>query len=123
MIRSVYHIMVAVILLVGATSDGFAQQSRFGALAYSPSRGIDGYSFNYKSKAAAQQRAIKQCRSRAKDCRIVANFRGSCAALAVGRGLGWGVASGKGRTQVRSRALLACRQYTSGCRVQRAVCS
>lgn len=125
MLGKLYRIGATLLLLFAlGVPQGIAQGTAFGALAYSPSKGVDGYSFNYRTKSAAQARALQQCRARASGCRVVAFVRGGCIALAVGRVSGWGAASGASRPQAKSRAVSSCRKYgVGGCRVQRAVCS
>lgn len=122
MLRRIFRGISAIILVLAlGIPAGITQANAYGALAYSPSKGIDGYAFNYKSKSAAQKRAMQSCRVRG--CRVVASVRVGCAALAVGRKGGWGAGSGNGRSQAKSRAMTECRKYTSGCRVRRAMCS
>ena len=114
---------IGLILALGIPQ-GIAAQKSYGALAFSPSRGVDGYSFNFKTQSAAQRMALQQCKARARDCRVVANFSRGCAALAVGRQSGWGAGTGAGRAQARSKAISACRKFASGrCVIQRSVCS
>jgi serine/threonine-protein kinase len=124
MLACINRIVPAIVLMIAfAAPPAMAGPNSYGALAYSPSRGIDGYAFNFRTKSAAQSVALRNCRARASGCRIVASFRGGCAALAVGRKSGWGASRGNRRAEARSRAMSTCRQYGSGCRIQRTVCT
>ena len=58
-----------------------APRRSFGAIAYSVSSRAWGYSENYGSRAEAQTRALRECRTR--DCEVAAWFYNSCGALAA----------------------------------------
>lgn len=60
-----------------------------GALAHGDD-GRVGISYDFDHERAAEDRALAECGGR---CRVVATFRNSCAAIAVGRGGGFGWAS------------------------------
>jgi hypothetical protein len=109
--------ILAVILLM---LPGAAFAEEWGAIAYSPRTGADGYSHNYDSKSQAQNAAMSDCNP--SDCRIAVNFYNACGALAVGRG-GWGGDWGMTRGEAQSNAIAVCEQYANNCRVQRWVCS
>jgi len=95
----------------------------YGAIAYSPSNGVWGYSYDYGSRAAAERRAMRECRARGAGCRPVVWFRNACGALATGRGDAYGWAWNNSRAQARRRALRECRNRTTGCRLRVDVCS
>jgi serine/threonine-protein kinase len=113
---------IAVLVLSGFSSVAQADNVH-GAIAFSQRTGIDGYSYNYPSRHAAERRALRNCRAAAGDCAVVVNFYNACGALAVGRGNGYGVAWAPNRYQAQNKAMAACRAYTSRCRIQRWVCS
>lgn len=100
------------------------QQDLYGALAFSPSTGAHGYSFDYANRAAAERRAINECEKNAgsSDCQAVVWFHNACGALAVGDnayGSGWG-------TDMLYAALYAvesCEELTDNCKVIRWVCT
>ena len=91
-------------------------QDNYGAIAYSSSTGRYGYSYDFGSRAEAENYAISKCgRS---DCVVKVWFRNACGALAVGRrgALGWGWAGSRG--QAEGRALSECQSRASGCNVR-----
>ncbi len=92
----------------------------YGAIAYSPSTGDYGYSYDYSSRYSAEQNAISRCG--AYDCSSLIWFRNACGALAVGNN---GYGSGWGDTKYRAKreALKSCRRYSSGCSVRQWVCT
>ena len=114
-------ILAAAMAVAGAGSADAA--NIHGAIAFSQSTGLDGYSYNYPSRGGAEQRALKYCLPRAADCRIVIHFYNACAALAVGDGRGWGVAWAAKRDGAEGQALYNCSTHTTNCYVQRWVCS
>jgi hypothetical protein len=61
---------------------GGARRS-YGAIAYSPSSGRYGDSYNYASRAQAEARATRECGK--DDCVIAAWFYNQCGALATSR--------------------------------------
>jgi serine/threonine-protein kinase len=115
---------VAIAVLVLAGFSGAARADNvYGAIAFSQSTGIDGYSFNYPSRHAAERRALRNCRAAAGDCAVVVYFSNACGALAVGRGNGYGVGWAPKRRWAENKAMAACNAYTNRCRIQRWVCS
>ncbi len=95
----------------------------YGAIAYSPSSGVWGYSYNYGSRGSAQRRALRECRARGRGCRSVVWFRDACGALASGRGNAYGWSWNTSRAAARRRAMRECRARTGGCRIRVDVCS
>lgn len=55
----------------------------FAAIAYSESTGRHGFGVNYPTAALAAERARFECRKRASDCQVIAEFSKQCAALVV----------------------------------------
>jgi serine/threonine-protein kinase len=126
-------LLVLLLLAQGVTCPGAFSQSvkykivpprpsdRFGAIAYSASSGAWGTSYDYQTRAEAEQRALSRCAQG--DCQVRVWFRNACGALAVGRGncMGWGWASDKDEAQ--RKALNNCRQYGTGCSVKCWACT
>jgi serine/threonine-protein kinase len=116
--------MVAAVLVgfgaVLAPAGAVAQN--YGAIAYSPSTGADGWAFDYPSRAVAERNALQDCRKYADDCAIQLWFRDACGALAVGDN-GYGTGWGTDRRIAESYAIQTCRKYTSKCAVRRWVCT
>ena len=91
-------------------------QDNYGAIAYSSSSGRYGYSYDFGSRAEAENYAISKCgRS---DCVVKVWFRNACGALAVGQrgGLGWGWSGSRGGAE--DIALNECQAKTSACNVR-----
>ena len=93
-----------------------AEANNYGAIAYSPSTGASGRSWDYRSRAAAENAALNNWEQHAGDCQVLW-FRNACGAVAVGNGGGWGSAWGNTRRQAQNNAIRRCRQFTSGCRI------
>jgi len=108
-----------VVFLIGGIA---AQAQNFGAIAYSPSSGANGYSYDYGSRGGAQNRAMSECRKRARDCRIAIWFKNACGAVATGRN-GWGSGWGNDRNRAELEAIKSCNQHSGGCRIKVYACT
>lgn len=94
----------------------------FGAIAYSPSSGADGWSKDQPSRGAAQRAAVEGCKRHAEDCKPVVWFKNGCGALAVGgKAYGWGW--GKTQALADTEAMNACSKHAKSCKVTRKVCT
>ena len=100
-----------------------ASAASFGAIAFSQDTGAWGYSYKYRSRSAAERRALNECRGKGYGCRIIVWFRDACGALAVGRANAYGWGWDAVRSRARGRALAACRARSSGCQLRVDVCS
>ena len=89
-------------------------EDSFAAIAYSPKTGKFGYSYEYGSRAAANQAALKHVPE--PDAEIVAWTRNAYCALAKGDD-GYGAAWGDSAAQARANALAACAKHTTGGKV------
>jgi serine/threonine-protein kinase len=105
-----------------APSPPSAQGGNFGAIAYSPSTGANGWAYDYTSRGEAESIALTNCRKYANDCVIPVWFRNACGALATGP-KGYGSGWGTDRSIAEKYALQSCGQHSSGCTVQRWVCT
>jgi hypothetical protein len=92
----------------------------YGAIAFSPSSGADGYSYNFSSRSGAEEKALQEC---GRGCKVVIWFRNACAALAVGRGNGYGSYYAVDEEDAVEGAINECRKNTSNCGIKRQVCS
>jgi len=99
-----------------------AAQNNYGAIAYSPSTGADGWAYDYGSRAAAERAALSNCRSHADDCVVPIWFRNACGALPVGSD-GYGSGWGSNRRLAERFALRSCRKHTSDCGIKRWACT
>lgn len=98
----------------------------YAAIAYSPSTGTHGYSYNYGSRSSAESAALRNCK--AADARIVTWVHNGFCALAVGDdkscwGTGWSYGDGATNIYARNRALENCRNRTTGARIVLCICS
>jgi hypothetical protein len=95
---------------------GAQARDNYGAIAYSFSTGRYGYSYDWPSRAEAENYARSQCGIG--DCAVKVWFKNACGALAVGRGsaYGWGWAGSRG--QAEGSALSECQARSAGCRVR-----
>ncbi len=111
-----------VLLLVAflAYSAGACGADYYGAIAYSPSNGARGWSYDYATRGAAEQRAQSECAQHGSGCKVILWFRNACGALAIGSngyGSGWGSDEGL----ADQWAIKTCSQHTSNCKVVRRV--
>lgn len=98
-----------------ATTGAPATEDRYAAIAYSPSMRRWGTSWNHTDLNDAKFAALRQCPYG--DARIVHWARNAYAALAIGRGTGWGAAWSSDPDEARRLALENARRYTTGCYV------
>ncbi|HEV3010123.1 MAG TPA: DUF4189 domain-containing protein [Burkholderiales bacterium] len=97
-------------------------QDYFGAIAYSPGSGAQGWANDQPSRQAAERAALAACRKHAKDCRAVVWFQNGCGALAVSAkvyGWGWGTTQALADAQ----AMKACSEHAKHCKVTRRLCT
>jgi hypothetical protein len=111
--------LIGLVLSLGA---GRAAADNYGAIAYSPSTGAHGWSFDYGSRVAAENAALANCRQHATDCSVPIWFRNACGALAVGPN-GYGSGWGTSRSIAERLALKICRQNSGGCTIRRWACT
>ena len=94
----------------------------FGAIAYSPRTGADGWAKDHPSQGAAERAALAACSASADDCRGILWFKNGCGALAVSSkvyGWGWGTTQALADTE----AIKACAKHALGCKVTRQICT
>ena len=77
-------------LAVMLAASGAASAEYFGAIAYSPTSGVYGFSYDHGSRRDAEARAISECRMRGRGCKIAIWFKNACGSVAVGSN-GWGL--------------------------------
>lgn len=96
----------------------------FCGIAFSPSTGVFGYSYNQRSAEAARSVAVKNCESRSKQ-RDSASYtaRNAWAALAVGKGNGYGWGWGTSKAIAEKNALKSCARHTTNGRIRMSLSS
>lgn len=97
-----------------------AAVDHYGAIAFSQHSGNVGYSYNYRSRAAAEERALEEC---GRGCKVVVWFRNACGALATGDNNGYGSGWAASRREAERIALSGCGENVENCRVVRWVCT
>lgn len=105
-----------------AAGSGEAAAANYGAIAYSPSSKVYGWSYDFPSRGAAENEALSKCRRQASDCVVPLWFRDACGALAIGSN-GYGTGWGTDRGLAERHALGSCRRNSQGCAVVRWVCT
>ena len=107
----------------GSGSTSSAPRRSYGAIAYSVTSGAWGYSEEYSGRSAAQNRAIKECRT--SDCAIASWFYNSCGALAASGTNGpWGGAQGADEPRAKQAALARCaKEGGTNCQILFSRCS
>ncbi|MBD2187387.1 DUF4189 domain-containing protein [Pseudanabaena mucicola] len=93
-------LMIAAAVIVPTVSVGAIEavaQVSYGAISRSPSTQDKGYSWNYRTRAAAENRALNECESisGAGDCEVLIWTRNACMSLSEASngaaGTGWAV--------------------------------
>jgi hypothetical protein len=126
--------LLALPAVLGLATDAQATSARgqnfFGAIAVDRSDGTFGFSFDFSTRAAAERRALRECRIRSQTdlCRGIVWVRNGCASVAVRRRadgslsrIAWGI--GSSRAQAQRRALNKCQDDGRRCRVLAWTCT
>lgn len=97
----------------------------YGAIAYSEATGSHGYSYDYTSQPAAENRAVQECEAYARsgDCQVLLWFRNACGALATAPNGAYGTGWGINRSIAEGYAVETCSAYGQGCVPIRWVCT
>jgi hypothetical protein len=110
----------AVILLTAGTA---VSADNFGAIAFSQATGGYGSSYDYGTRRAAEARAMSECNSRNRGCKVAIWFKNSCGAVATGSNNGWGSAWACSPDGAQRSAITYCRQNTRNCQVLAWACT
>lgn len=113
--RSLSLVAVFVTFLPGA-----ALAELYAAIAFSPSTGYSGTSWNFSSQGAAEDEAYAQCGYT--DCGTVLWFT-QCGAIAVGDGYGYGTGYAPALSTATDTALQNCYGYADNCEITAAFCN
>jgi hypothetical protein len=113
----------------------------YGAIAFSSSDGVVGFSYGSGSKMDAERWAIQDCREKGgKDCAAVGWEQNCCAALAAGKNNGYAFDLSEWRynefyddmyekfrahiqQDAKDKAIAACEKFTSECVTRAWICS
>lgn len=113
--RSVCLAAVVTVLVPSA-----ALAELYAAIAFSPSTGRSGTSWNYNSQNEAETEAYYQCGI--EDCDTVLWFT-QCGAIAVGDGYGYGTGYATSLNTATNTALQYCDGYANNCQITAAFCN
>ena len=94
-------------------------RAEHGAVATGP-EGRFGWSHEFRTQGQADRKAIEECGRR---CRILFQFKDTCAAYATGRDGAFGWERSESEAYASERALEHCRRHGRDCRVRMAACS
>ena len=97
----------------------------YGAIAYGAKSIANGYGFDKPRAADAQATAMVNCRQHGDDCKIVANFSNSCAAVAAVEAKGrFSTGGGRTRTEAQNNAMKTCQAQVGGkCEIEVWTCA
>lgn len=94
----------------------------FGAYAVAPN-GAYGVSWDYSTRWEATDRAMAECRARARGCRSALWFRNACGALAMNNYNDWATAWGTNRGIAQNKARRNCNNRFGGCYIKHWACT
>lgn len=115
--------MVLAVIIIAFAAASEARADNYGAIAFSQSTGTIGWSYDFRSRGAAEQAALQRCANSAPDCTVPVWFRNACGAIAIGNNNGFGSGWGTTRELAERFALQTCRKFTGNCSVRRWVCT
>ena len=113
--------LTAFAAVVLASSPAAAQH--WGAIAFSPSTGATGYTWENVTEVDAELRALQFCEQNASDCETAVTFRNGCGAVAWGDNGGWGSWRDTDQESARQGAMNECSMRDDGCEIVRWQCS
>ncbi len=102
------------------TPGSLLAEGLYAAIAFSPSTGLSGTSWNFETSMLAETEAYLQCG--AEDCDTLVVFQ-QCGALAVGRELYYGYGYDLSSATAIETALQQCDALTTGCEITAAFCN
>ena len=92
-----------------------APATLYGAIAYGARSTANGYAYGKASRGDAQRTAMVNCRAHGDDCKIVADYANSCAAVAAVEAKSrFATGGGRSRAEAEANALGACRKQVGG---------
>jgi serine/threonine-protein kinase len=120
------RLTISAVLTLGASLSLPAWSTRawaadnYGAIAFAQESGRIGYSYDYASRAVAEERALQECGA---DCEVVVWFMNACAALATGDDNGYGSGWAGNHREAERLALASCNENAQNCSVAQWVCT
>ena len=107
-------------LLVSLALSPAAAADNYGAIAFSQDSGKVGWSYDYRSRSEAEERALEECGG---DCEVVLWIMNACGALATGDDNGYGTGWAGTRERAEEIALTNCEENADNCRINRWICT
>lgn len=87
----------------------------YGALAYGARSTANGYAYGKASRGDAERTALANCRAHGDDCKIVADYSNSCAAVAAVEAKNrFATGGGRSRVEAQNNAINACKKQVGG---------
>jgi len=127
MSKSLWNSLVIATLLIPTISVGAMESvaQSYGAIARSPTTQDKGYSWNYRSRAAAENRAISECESisYSGDCEVLMWVLNACMSIAESRNGAAGTAWSTDEYEAERTAREVCHDYGGrNCTITRTIC-
>jgi serine/threonine-protein kinase len=97
-----------------------AAADNYGAIAFSQDSGKVGWAYDYRSRSAAEERALEECGN---DCEVVLWIMNACGALATGDDNGYGTGWAGSRARAEEIAKANCEEHADNCRINRWICT
>jgi serine/threonine-protein kinase len=110
----------AVVVLTAGTA---VAADSFGAIAFSQATGGYGFSYDHGTRREAESRAMSECNSRSRGCKVAIWFKNACGAVATGSNNGWGSAWAGSRERAERDAIGYCSEQTRNCQVLAWACT
>jgi len=120
--RLVSRGMLLIIAVFGPAVGVVSRNDRYGAIAYSPSSGAYGYSYDDATRAAAEATALEECGKNGKGCKSALWFKNACGGLAIGKD-SWASERGDDKQTAERKSLESCKARTSDCSLVGAICA
>jgi hypothetical protein len=97
----------------------------YGAIAYGAKSTAYGYVFNKRTQQEAERGALADCRPNGDDCKLVASFSNSCAAVSAIESKGvFSTGNGSTEEEAKNNALKTCeRSRGKGCELEVWTCA
>jgi serine/threonine-protein kinase len=110
----------AVAHLVAAPASAHAAD-KYAAIAYSPSTGAFGYSYNFATRTSAEKVALAECKG--DDAQVLVWARNGWCCLAVGDDNAYGYSWADNEDYAKKLALSECKKQADNCKIVVAVSS
>jgi serine/threonine-protein kinase len=122
--KSRFLFLVPLLALSAAAAGAAEARDSYGAIAYSMDTRSHAWTYDYPSRATAENEALLRCQSYGTGCFVATWFRNGCGALALASdGNGYGSGWARWRATAERLALGYCHASNGDCQVERWVCT